>query len=873
MDVESCLKAFESSFTSYAGDDPLDVWIRFVEYLDQSLPPGGDGMSTVLERLVQNFLGAERYANDVRFVRLCIICATYYSEPEALLQYVFSKGVGTRTAALYVSWAQHLERKAMREEADAVYLKAMENRAEPVQNLMQEYRQFQARNGSREMPSGGGMGRQPGECDPRPAGAPAIPSQIAAELPANGVFYVSTISRSEVRPVPRDEPERELISMYSKHELQCSESELCFEEVRARMYFLKRKEKREAEERLQLERAVREDREAVARLRRQLDLMDRTLQMSIPMGQPVGCDAFMQEEEQADDPDASRGSVPDNSRDSMSCAHVTPSRVPPSPTVNTREALDVIMGMFQAPTLSGDAFGDRSALFVPGEPPDRDDHSAPPASFASTEPFTIYQDDVSVTNSRTSRAAEAGALSARCDGRLAACPEDTADFATAAHCVSTPFAQRTAYHVAASGTCVDGDENTFVRRLQKLSPILEQSPPDEKLPACGAAQESVTAPQPAALSFGERTQGATTAEEPFAILEDTPREPVLADPWNDELISRFLSEMSPPLSSHPQYISWRCCLPNIAPKMTVSMGNASLRVDRILGQGAFATVYQASDPTGSDKLVLKVQKPANPWEFYINAQLDRRLGPHVRHLFGRVHSAHVFTDGSVLLAELHGYGTLLNTVNLYKNLGDKVMPQPLVMYFTVCILRMLEELHAARVIHADIKPDNFMLGQRFAENDDLDPENLEHGLVLVDFGQSLDMTLFPEGAAFTAKCLTSGFQCPQMLSGKPWNYQTDMFGVAATAHVLLFGMYMQLAEEDGMWMPRASFRRNPHADTWRHFFRTLLNVDACHPAPEMLADLRRRLTDVLRRDYSGKMASLKSRLLVLLLESSKAGRR
>lgn len=199
-----------------------------------------------------------------------------------------------------------------------------------------------------------------------------------------------------------------------------------------------------------------------------------------------------------------------------------------------------------------------------------------------------------------------------------------------------------------------------------------------------------------------------------------------------------------------------------------------------------ASDLQRDPITGGAACLAQVQKPANAWEFYINTQLDRRLPPSVRHLFGRIRSAHVFTDGSVLLGELHGYGTLLvrrarlarkcvgksargtrtpaaaiicrfhplarswnesrapaacvlffffpfghlafqsisrraeiirvfshqNAANVYKSVGDKVMPQPLVIYFAVCILRMLEELHAARLIHADVKPDNFMLGQR-----------------------------------------------------------------------------------------------------------------------------------------------------------------
>lgn len=50
-------------------------------------------------------------------------------------------------------------------------------------------------------------------------------------------------------------------------------------------------------------------------------------------------------------------------------------------------------------------------------------------------------------------------------------------------------------------------------------------------------------------------------------------------------------------------------------------------------------------------------------------------------------------------------------------------------------------------------------------------DGVDHGLVLIDLGQSIDMELFPERTAFTARCLTSGFQCTEMLRGKPWTYQ------------------------------------------------------------------------------------------------------
>lgn len=56
---------------------------------------------------------------------------------------------------------------------------------------------------------------------------------------------------------------------------------------------------------------------------------------------------------------------------------------------------------------------------------------------------------------------------------------------------------------------------------------------------------------------------------------------------------------------------------------------------------------------------VQVQKPANPWEYYINMQLNIRLRPSVRHLFNNIHSAHLFRNGSILLGDLHNCGTLL----------------------------------------------------------------------------------------------------------------------------------------------------------------------------------------------------------------------
>ncbi|XP_037607527.1 mitotic checkpoint serine/threonine-protein kinase BUB1 isoform X1 [Sebastes umbrosus] len=1251
MDIAAYLQRFEESLSSYTGDDPLDPWDKFVEYLEQRLPAdGGSGMTLVFDTLVQKFLNVEQYANDVRFVNYCIKCASYYSDPVALYGHIYSKGVGTTTAALYVAWAQQYEQKGMNEQAEAMYQKATENQAQPADTVLNEYGQFQTRTRSQASVSPGSRNPlQNSQLSNQMSShsEPAAPNKASVDCPPKPPTYRTTItvSRSETSGmIPSSQSSGvQMVSEYMTDELECEGSEFCFEEIRAEKYFRKLREKQAMESREIMEKRpseadegnlsmdcslekVNEDLEVCGGLtsqpssqrlsavetatslfpnptqhsfgrprpsnrlssRRSLGLRlhtepafiqetaavpeppqqhlnagaaadtsplsskvshhapvlaDRSVhlpqsaptssasavrtsmvqqlvgfeQMKLSLHRPAGISADVLRQDDGVQPSSaennnarhqevvqpaeleekfnmSQGATANLSHitpnTSLGFVQATPSKALPSPTVNTREALDVIMDMFQAPTLLEDPFSNTSALhaaeteFDPGYP--RNGGVSSFSKPSTTAAFTVFQDDTdkengsaaapsAVEKSNPIRALaeipvsnkpnetpqdlipdESTMWGARYNSlnSLAACPNSTSDFAMLAQFVSTPFTHKTPFNFyeedqenKGDGEDADGDA-LFRRQTKKLSPIMEQSPSNDTAlsriepPSAGhgtivgevlaTAQHCLTTssitmvqpPPPTVLSFRDQTLCPTDSSvyrttaapgwevytspeqppkhasllaqrpessvgprsEPFSIMEDlekpaspervqvpdvpmspecalpsdwlaatspklrvepdldaflsphllnkvdfvpnrtldvpmspqqqpplcaadvpmSPAQPpqfstedeammspdralrpaaadvsmnttaaavkLASDPWDDELISSLLSSLSPPLTSHPRCITWQCNVPNITPKTTISMGKASLRVLCILGHGAFATVYQATDPNTSERMMLKVQKPANPWEFYINTQLDARLRPEVRHLYNNIRSAHLFRDGSVLVGDLHNYGTLLNAVNMYKTLSDKVMPQPLTMYFTVCLLHMVEQLHAIHVVHADIKPDNFLLGQRFLDNKCFEPDNLDHGLVLIDLGQSIDMEMFPEGTAFTAKCLTSGFQCTEMLSGKPWNYQTDYFGIAGTVYCMLFGTYMQVRNEDGVWKTNAVFRRNPHSDLWQEFFHTLLNVPDCDSLPS-LQSLRCKLTTVLQQNYRSKLPSLKSRLMVLLLENCKTTRK
>ncbi|NXO66693.1 BUB1 kinase, partial [Phainopepla nitens] len=618
----------------------------------------------------------------------------------------------------------------------------------------------------------------------------------------------------------------------------------------------------------------------------------------------------------------------------------TPFKVQPSPTVHTKEALGVLMDMFQTP-------------FLP-EPSPLEDSEEQFEAFCKKEPggglktniavpvtpaFAIFEDEEEKENSRipqhknkpeeprtfgehplTNCAAEEETGSTEflrddytvwngpCSNRaLAPSPDNTRDFARAAQLMSTPFnylaapSQPSLKDRASKENLphMDLEFSEEVHRQpkpNKLSPVLEHVPEQRGLH--GKVLKQGTGIQGIAAAASQRLQEQTaqsrtghcsslgvdrTSQERLcgAGQDRTARSGspavLVENPWDKELISKFLSELPKPLHAYANYFEWKSPLPSIRLKAELSLGSSSFHVDCLVGEGAFAQVYQASildasNPRNNQKVIFKVQKPANPWEFYIATQLLERLSPAVRHLYIQFYSAHFFPNGSILVGELHNYGTLLNAVNIYKKLPEKVMPQALVIYFAVKILHMVEELHSCKIIHGDIKPDNFILGERqvvFLDNDTCDIDGLCHGLTLIDLGQSIDMKLFPEGTAFTARCETSGFQCVEMLTNKPWNYQTDYFGIAATVYCLLFGTYMRLKDDNGVWKPEGTFRRLANAELWKEFFESLLNIPSCHNLPSLGA-LRQKLKDLFCRSYAKEIKFLRNRLVVLLIEHKRS---
>lgn len=152
------------------------------------------------------------------------------------------------------------------------------------------------------------------------------------------------------------------------------------------------------------------------------------------------------------------------------------------------------------------------------------------------------------------------------------------------------------------------------------------------------------------------------------------------------------------------------------------------------------------------------------------------------------------------------------------------MTQNQCIFFCIEMLEIVQALHGVKIIHADIKPDNFLI--QVCDN--------TIRLQLIDFGCSIDMSLFPPDTSFSRQITTENFICCEMKDGRRWNYHTDYFCIAATAHVLLFDKYIQMQKRDGLWSLSSKFQRYWKQDLWNSFFSALLNQQEGLPDIEAL---------------------------------------
>ncbi|KAG6967391.1 hypothetical protein JG687_00004292 [Phytophthora cactorum] len=285
----------------------------------------------------------------------------------------------------------------------------------------------------------------------------------------------------------------------------------------------------------------------------------------------------------------------------------------------------------------------------------------------------------------------------------------------------------------------------------------------------------------------------------------------------------------------------------------------TLQLVGVLGSGSFAYVFSAkvvdttSNTTCNKAVKIEKERQNLAWEFYITNKIKKKV-----RIENKLPDEKI-PNGALLIMEKGDFGTLFDVLNCYKQWGI-TFPEVLAVYYGIKMLRCIEMLHSAKVLHGDIKPDNWLMipGNPSSElsmitqEPHTDKDFHAGDLHLIDYGRSIDLSLYPEGTVFKGNCHAKGFQCVEMLTHRPWTHQVDTFAFCGTVHCMLFGEYMEVkprrnAKGATHWGIVKQFKRYWQVDMWTDFFHDLLNVRSCTDQPS-LPNLRRRFENYFVSD-------------------------
>ena len=336
--------------------------------------------------------------------------------------------------------------------------------------------------------------------------------------------------------------------------------------------------------------------------------------------------------------------------------------------------------------------------------------------------------------------------------------------------------------------------------------------------------------------------------------------------------------------------------------------------EKVLGSGGYGYVLKTSSftvllakPTKYRRkyksIAIKIGEEIGylVWETLIHKRIQFRietsLKQHYYYNFCPPIALLVYQNSSVMCMELGSLGSYISMINAVIEADNLTADETefLAMYFSAQALKAINVLHAASIIHTDIKTDNWVL--QGTDTDDIK-------LLLIDFGKAIDlkeiaMTTKSERIGLIGSTAVTDFECPEMINNMPWSFQADYFAVVACIHPLLYGESLKIrsvtaevAQRKGytcpvdvnedcnsskisptIWIPTQTLKRYWNCSIWSKFYSELINASKLCEKKDLSELINMFDTTINSKQSEGlKTSSLRKLKGILLSKESRTSK-
>ncbi|KAJ6619737.1 hypothetical protein B0H10DRAFT_1793054 [Mycena sp. CBHHK59/15] len=216
-------------------DDPLAAYDQFVKWTVKNYADDDQtsGLRDLLHEVTSGFRSDPLYKTDLRYLKLWLLYVRQLSREDGIATFAFllSTGIGASYSIFYEEYAKILELDGRNGEAEVVYRKGIKRQVRPLERLKIRYRDFKSRSAS-SSPNQASDSDKTMLPQSRHSGSSSIASS-SSSLVTNETLATTAESRYAhifAPPPPGKRPEKPHFDL----SLLFSDKEYCIEEARAR---------------------------------------------------------------------------------------------------------------------------------------------------------------------------------------------------------------------------------------------------------------------------------------------------------------------------------------------------------------------------------------------------------------------------------------------------------------------------------------------------------------------------------------------------------------------------------------------------------------------------------------------------------------